>query len=195
MSDSRSTLLEAAAAEFAKNGLRGTRIQDIVKAAGVNERMIYHHFGSKEGLYRAVMLEQRFRMGHAWAPAFEKAATMEPYDGLRLIFGALFDVIVGSPQIAALFAHEALVDEPLGIPDDVEFPFDVFRTLYERGQAEGTFAPGIPFEFAYMTAVATLMSAVIFHPRAATILLRGARFDPVEHREVLLDQVFKGMSG
>ncbi len=55
MPDSRSALLVAAAEEFARRGLQGTRVQAIVKRAGVNERMIYHHFGNKEGLYRAVL--------------------------------------------------------------------------------------------------------------------------------------------
>lgn len=48
-SESRPILLAAAAEQFAKYGSRGTRVQDIVNAAGINQRMIYHHFGSKEG--------------------------------------------------------------------------------------------------------------------------------------------------
>src|SRR4030081_544040 len=73
MSDSRAVLLEAAAEEFAKHGPKGTRIQAIVRAAGVNERMIYHHFGSKDGLYTAVMQDQRYRLGAAWRPVIEQA--------------------------------------------------------------------------------------------------------------------------
>ena len=196
MSDSRTALLSAAAAEFAKNGPKGTRVQDIVKAAGVNERMIYHHFGSKDGLYRAVMQEQRMQLGASWMPMVAEAATMEPYEGMRMALGSLFDVLVARPQVAALFVHEALGDQPLGIPEGaIPADFGPIGALYARGQAEGIFPAAVPLSLAYMTAVSTLISAVIFHPRAATILLPDTRFDPIKHRELLLDQVLHGMTG
>ena len=73
MSESKAILMAAAAEQFAKYGPRGTRVQDVVKAAGINERMIYHHFGSKDALYAAVMREQRTRLGEAWRPALDPA--------------------------------------------------------------------------------------------------------------------------
>lgn len=53
--DSRERILRAAIEEFAAKGQAGARIDEIVKASGVNVRMIYHHFGNKDGLYRAVI--------------------------------------------------------------------------------------------------------------------------------------------
>jgi AcrR family transcriptional regulator len=47
-------VLEVAAAEFAEHGLAGARIERIAAQAGLNVRMIYYHFSSKEELYRAV---------------------------------------------------------------------------------------------------------------------------------------------
>src|SRR5882762_3303529 len=72
MSESRAVLLAAAAEVFARHGFKGTRIQEIVQVAGVNERMIYHHFGSKDGLYRAVIEDQRAQLGMAWQPVVDK---------------------------------------------------------------------------------------------------------------------------
>lgn len=196
MTDSRSALLSAAAAEFAKNGPRGTRIQDVVKAAGVNERMIYHHFGSKDGLYRAVMEDQRMRLGSAWLPVAEKAAALEPYEGMRAALGALFDVLVRQPQIAALFVHESLGDQPLAVPAGGTLGnLGPIGEMYERGQADGVFPADVPLALAYITAVTTLMAAVIFFPRAATIVLPGEPFELAEHRELLLDKVLHGMTG
>lgn len=60
--DSRERILRAAIEEFAAKGQAGARIDEIVKASGVNVRMIYHHFGNKDGLYRAVieqMIEEK----------------------------------------------------------------------------------------------------------------------------------------
>ena len=47
--------MEAAEAAFAEKGLSGARVDEIAAAAGVNKRMIYAYFGSKEGLYMAVL--------------------------------------------------------------------------------------------------------------------------------------------
>ncbi|MGB5810434.1 MAG: TetR/AcrR family transcriptional regulator [Polyangiales bacterium] len=51
----REALLEAAAHEFAENGFRGASVSRIAKRTGVTQPLINHHFGSKEGLWRAVL--------------------------------------------------------------------------------------------------------------------------------------------
>jgi TetR/AcrR family transcriptional regulator len=50
-------ILRAAVNEFAAKGFSGGRIDTICGAARVNIRMIYHHFGDKEGLYVAALEE------------------------------------------------------------------------------------------------------------------------------------------
>jgi AcrR family transcriptional regulator len=47
----RGRILEAATEEFARRGLPHARIEDVAARAGVNRRMIYYYFASKEGLY------------------------------------------------------------------------------------------------------------------------------------------------
>jgi len=47
--------MEAALAEFAAKGLAGARTDAIARRAGVNERMIFYCFETKEGLYREVL--------------------------------------------------------------------------------------------------------------------------------------------
>jgi TetR/AcrR family transcriptional regulator len=54
----RRRILIAAEREFAAKGLAGARVDAIAQRAGVNKRMLYHYFGNKEGLYRAVLLEE-----------------------------------------------------------------------------------------------------------------------------------------
>ena len=48
----RSALLSAAVAEFAREGYGGARIDRISKAASSHDRRGYYYFGSKEDLYR-----------------------------------------------------------------------------------------------------------------------------------------------
>ena len=52
-------ILRAAMGEFSDKGLSGARIDSIADAAGVNKRLIYYYFRSKEQLFLAV-LEQTY---------------------------------------------------------------------------------------------------------------------------------------
>ena len=53
----RDLLLRAAMTCFARAGYDGTTVDEIVAAAQVNKRMVYHYFGDKERLYHAVLAE------------------------------------------------------------------------------------------------------------------------------------------
>lgn len=54
----RANILRSATSSFARSGFNGTSLQEILKQAKVNKRMVYHYYGSKEGLYRAVHIHQ-----------------------------------------------------------------------------------------------------------------------------------------
>lgn len=51
----RRRILAAAAAEFARAGFAGARVDRIAGDAAANKRMLYHYFGDKRGLLAAVM--------------------------------------------------------------------------------------------------------------------------------------------
>jgi TetR/AcrR family transcriptional regulator len=48
-------ILEAARGEFAQHGFGGARLQDIAARARLSHPTLLYHFGSKEGLYAAVI--------------------------------------------------------------------------------------------------------------------------------------------
>jgi AcrR family transcriptional regulator len=48
-------ILAAALHEFSAKGIAGARVDEIAARAKVNKRMLYYYFGSKEGLFRAVL--------------------------------------------------------------------------------------------------------------------------------------------
>jgi TetR/AcrR family transcriptional regulator len=52
---SRNSILHAALAEFAREGLAGARVDAIAEAAGVNKALLYYYFGDKETLYGAIL--------------------------------------------------------------------------------------------------------------------------------------------
>lgn len=51
----RMRLLHEATRLFAARGYDGVTVDEVVSAAKVNKRMVYHYFGSKDGLYMAVL--------------------------------------------------------------------------------------------------------------------------------------------
>ena len=58
-SRTRQDILTVARAEFTDHGLSGARVDAIAEKTRTTKRMIYYYFGSKEGLYAAV-LEQAY---------------------------------------------------------------------------------------------------------------------------------------
>ncbi len=54
------TILQVAREHFVSHGLSGGRIDEIAAASGYSKAMIYHYYGSKVSLYRAV-LEDAYR--------------------------------------------------------------------------------------------------------------------------------------
>lgn len=73
----RTRILEAAEAEFADNGFDGATVRQIALRADVPVALINYHFGSKEGLYRAIF-EMRAPMIIDQRVAGLRLADMEP---------------------------------------------------------------------------------------------------------------------
>ena len=66
-------ILQVATREFAAYGLAGSRIEKIQQQTRTSKRMIYYHFGSKEGLYRAV-IERAFELAREVDKNFDPEA-------------------------------------------------------------------------------------------------------------------------
>jgi TetR/AcrR family transcriptional regulator len=61
----RERIIAAALKEFAARGFAGARVDRIALRARVNKRMLYHYFGNKEDLFRAIL---RLKVSdRAWA--------------------------------------------------------------------------------------------------------------------------------
>lgn len=58
----RRQLLDIGRATFAERGLDGTSMEEIAARAGVSKPVVYEHFGTKDGLYRAVVAEEMERL-------------------------------------------------------------------------------------------------------------------------------------
>lgn len=178
--DSRSKLLTAAAAEFARHGPRGTRVQAIVARAGVNERMIYHYFGSKDGLYRAVIEDQVHDLISAWYPKLDQAMTLPPREGIRFALFAFAEVFAARPLVGPLLTYEGLAGWDVRPKLTADMLPKQLRAIYRRGRDDGTFRSDVDFEVLYAVA----MSALVGAPA-----MRGLLEDHPGGREGVLRQV------
>jgi AcrR family transcriptional regulator len=77
----RAALIGVATELFAANGYDGTAIPAVLDAAGVSRGALYHHFGSKEALFEAVLQAVEAQATRKVTRAAGGAT--DPLDGLR----------------------------------------------------------------------------------------------------------------
>ena len=144
--ESLSDILAVATTEFADKGLAGARIDEIAAATRTSKRMIYYHFGSKEGLYLAVLEAsyQRIRV-------IESRLNLEdigPEAGLRKLVAFTFDYQHDNEDFIRLVMNENMnrgqflarseTIRELNAP-----AIDAVRSVYERGVKAKVFRRGI----------------------------------------------------
>lgn len=95
----RARILAAALAEFSAKGQAGARVDAIADRAGSNKRMLYHYFGDKEGLFRAVL-----RAKIAERRAMFEGAPGDPTENLAF----RFEMMCRDPDWIRLLGWEAL---------------------------------------------------------------------------------------
>ncbi|MBP6899635.1 MAG: TetR family transcriptional regulator [Burkholderiaceae bacterium] len=102
----REAILRAATKVFAKSGYDGGRIEAISKAAKSYDRMIYYYFGSKEGLFVAV-LEDTYRRFNEAEQALELDAS-KPLAALTTVIRFVWGYYQKNPEFITLLNTENL---------------------------------------------------------------------------------------
>lgn len=139
-------ILEVATKEFADKGLSGARIDAIAAATLTSKRMIYYYFGSKEGLYIAV-LEEAYRRVRS-IEAELHLHDLEPEAALRRLVEFTFDHHAGNEGYVRLVMNEnimrgAYMAQSKNMPELNVPAIAAIRELYERGVAQGVFRSGL----------------------------------------------------
>ena len=107
----RTRILDAAMLVFRRHGFRRSSIEQAADAAGLTRQALYHHFKSKEALFRAVierLYESALAAEIAAAHAAEKAGGSLADILVAQLTGRLRQVIAsfdGSPHIEELFSE------------------------------------------------------------------------------------------
>src|SRR3954453_2766375 len=84
-------MLRVAERAFAARGFHAASVDAIAEGAGISKPMVYAYFGSKEGLYRAVMEQGRARLFESLRAAADAGAA--PDEQLWLGLQAFFTFV------------------------------------------------------------------------------------------------------
>ena len=183
----KAAILVAGRAEFAERGFEGARVDAIATLAGANKRLLYHYFGNKEDLYRAVLLDayQEIRRG-------ERALSLDqfgPVDAMDRLVRFTFRHFLANPWFPRLLGTENIENARFlkTLPDIQALHSPLvgqIKTIVDRGADAGIFRRDVdPVQlyisiaalgFFYVSNMATL--SVIFARDLAAI-------DMVQERE------------
>ena len=189
-------ILEVATHEFSEHGLAGARIDVIAEAMRTSKRMIYYYFGSKEGLYLAV-LEHAYRRIRT-IEAGMNLEDLSPLEALRRLVGHTVDYQYANPDFVRLVMNENILKgvylarskaiQKLNVP-----AIERLREVYERGVREGVFRAGLDPVDLHMTISALSFFNVANRHSFSLIFKRDTAQASVmaARREVIIETVVR----
>ena len=139
---SMADIMKVATAEFADKGLSGARIDEIAAATRTSKRMIYYHFGSKEGLYLAVLEASYQRIREIEARL--ELEDLPPEDALRKLVAFTFDYQHDNEDFIRLVMNENIhrgenIAQLTSLVDLNSPAIELISRILERGRHQGLF--------------------------------------------------------
>jgi AcrR family transcriptional regulator len=142
----QAAILAAATAEFSRHGLTGARVDRIALRARTNKRMLYYYFGSKDGLFMAVLEQTYARIREA-----EKSLSLldvPPEEGVRRLVRFTWEYYIEHPEFLTLLNNENLhgaahLKRSRHVQAMNSPVIDTLRRVLDRGRAEGRFRAGV----------------------------------------------------
>jgi len=189
---SRAAILEAAVAEFAENGVAGTRTDAIARAAHVNKALLYYYFKDKESLYQAVLDHVFGGLRARVMPVLESSLT--PREKMLEYVATYFDYIAANPRFPRVVQAEWMRSGAAASPMQ-RVAREYFRPIFEKlaavlreGIAAGEFRAVNPMDF-----LPSVVGVIIFYFSAAPLMKTLMKVDPLsaerirERRAFVLD--------
>ena len=153
----RQALLASGLREFAHHGFMGARLDKVATGAKCNIRMLYHYFGSKKGLYLAVLEA-------AYADLRHKESLIEidldrPLDGILELTRFTFLYFQNNPLFEGLLRAENMmqgkfVSQLAPVPEGGSTLKTLIGNLIHSGQAQGLFRADLDPVQVYVTITA-----------------------------------------
>lgn len=138
----KENILETATEEFVDAGFSGARVDAIAEKTKTSKRMLYYYFGSKEGLYLAVL-----ERAYAKIRSLESRLHLEnlaPEEAMRSLISNTFDHDDSNPDFVQLVSIENIHRAEHLKNSDVlrrtnSGVIDIIAAILERGDTAGVF--------------------------------------------------------
>jgi TetR/AcrR family transcriptional regulator len=147
--------------EFATKGYDGARVDSIARSFGLSKNMLYHYFGSKEGLFIAV-LEDAYERFRARQQDFE-IDSADPVEAMRRLIVHTFSAFIENEKFIALLNSENLhkgrhIRRSRIVKSLYNPLIDKIRKILRDGVAQGVFKRNIDPIYVYIS-----FSALAYH--------------------------------
>jgi TetR/AcrR family transcriptional regulator len=184
---SNDRILLKALALFSDKGYDATSVREICEAAGVTKPTLYHFYGSKEGVYRAIVEGALERFRSDLVSALQEEGPLR--ERMVRTARAYFAATTQDPDLARFIL--ALIHHPPRSAPETDFlgfyrsVLELFAAIVEDAVARGEIAPG-PTAVRLLVFMGALGEAVHGH------LLVGEPELTPELAAVLVDTIFRG---
>jgi AcrR family transcriptional regulator len=182
-------ILQKALGLFSDKGYDATSVREICEAAGITKPTLYHFYGSKEGVYRAIVEGALERFRSNVFQALDGEGSLR--DRLVRMARAYVEATLREPDLARFIM--ALIHNPPRSGPATDFPgfyqgiLDALARAVDGAIARGEVAPG-PTEVRLLVFMGALGEAMHGH------LLVGRPDLTLELAETLVDTVLGGWS-
>jgi AcrR family transcriptional regulator len=142
----RNEILEIATREFAALGYAGASVDELAKRMRTTKRMIYYYFGSKEGLFIAVL--ERAYTAIRRAERTVDVDGLDPASAIRRLAELTFDHHESHPEFIRLVSIENIhrAQHIAGREDfagENSRAIELIEAILGRGRADGSFTRDI----------------------------------------------------
>jgi TetR/AcrR family transcriptional regulator len=186
---SKEDILNAAEIEFAEKGIYGTRVDEIAKQANINKRMIYEYYGSKEELYKAVLVNVYGRLGNQEKGILSDKT--DSVDAIKKLIKLYFKFLKENPTYVNLLQWENLNKgkyiqdaDFTGIKDPT---LELLRKVIRRGKDEGVFKQEVDIEQVILSLLTYCFA--YFSNRYTLSKLMGKKLDEEENINKRIEHV------
>ena len=191
--ESRASILQAAAHEFAAHGVAGARTDAIAREARVNKALLYYYFKDKETLYGSVLDDAFSGLKDAVFEVLD--SQLPPREKIMAYAGAYFDFIASNQLYPRLMQREMMrareghsphIDKVIKVY--IQPIFARVSEVLREGIAKGEFRAVNPVHF-----VPSMVAMIVFYFSSAPMMQKIVGFNPLtperiaERRAAVLD--------
>lgn len=184
----KNKILAAAESEFSEKGIWGARIDAIAAGAGVNKRMIYEHYESKEGLYKIVLERVYSRLAEYENEYYIK--NLPPDEAIKNIVDVSFRFLESNPSFVRILMWENLNNakylDASSVSNIKNPTINYIKEQIRLGKEQGLFSKDadedqmvislLNFEFSYFSNIHTLSGVLKTNLLGADEIRKRSKF-------------------